>query len=320
MKVLITGITGSGGSYLAEYIIKNHPHVAVCGTSRWGTSKHLNNLKTISDKITLFSCDLCDFPNLYRILDRERPDVIFHLASLANVRDAFDNTISTYMNNVTITINLLEAVRTISNYNPKIQLCSTSEVYGIVDKTDIPISEKNKIAPVNPYASSKLAQDNLGYVYHKSYGLNVIITRMFSYLNPRRSDLFATSFAKQILEIERGKRKILEHGNLQSVRTLIDVRDAMEAYWVTITACDAGEAYNIGGETEVSVGSVLEMLVKKSSATIICSQSPHLTRPVDVTLQIPDCTKFKNKTGWKPKYSFNESMSHFMSEVRAIYG
>jgi GDP-4-dehydro-6-deoxy-D-mannose reductase len=316
MKALITGITGSGGSYLAEYIINNKKGVEVCGTSRLHTAKSHDNLKRVRDKVNVIICDLCDFPNLYRILDREKPDVIFHLASLANVRDAFDNTVSTYLNNVKITLNLLEAVRTISNYNPIIQICSTSEVYGSVSPEEIPITEKNKIKPINPYASSKLAQDNLGYVYHKSFGLNVITTRMFTYLNARRKDLFASSFAKQIVEIENGEKDILKHGNLASVRTLIDVRDAMESYWVAVEKCEIGEVYNIGGETSISVGDFLNLLIKNSNTEIKTEQCPKLTRPVDVTLQIPDCTKFKKATGWQPKYSFEESVEYFLQEIR----
>jgi len=316
MKALITGITGSGGSYLAEYIVNNKKDVKVCGTSRWHTAKSHDNLKRVHDKVDVISCDLCDFPNLYRILDKQRPDVIFHLASLANVRDAFDNTVSTYLNNVTITLNLLEAVRTIPNYNPVIQICSTSEVYGLVSQEEIPITEENEIKPINPYASSKLAQDNLGYVYHKSYGLNIIRTRMFAYLNARRKDLFASAFARQIVEIEKGEKDILKHGNLASVRTLIDVRDAMESYWVAIEKCEIGEAYNIGGETSISVGDFLDLLIKNSNSEIKTQQCPKLTRPVDVTLQIPDCTKFKQATGWQPRYSFEESVQYFLNEIR----
>jgi GDPmannose 4,6-dehydratase/GDP-4-dehydro-6-deoxy-D-mannose reductase len=319
MKTLITGITGSGGSYLAEYIVNNKKDVKVCGTSRWHTTGSHKNLKSIYDKVDLISCDLCDFPNLYRILDKERPDVIFHIASLANVRDAFDNTFSTYLNNVTITINLLEAIRTIKDYNPIVQLCSTSEVYGLVSEEEIPISENNEIKPINPYASSKLAQDNLGYVYHKSYGLNIIRTRMFAYLNARRKDLFASAFAKQIIEIENGEKDILKHGNLNSVRTLIDVRDAMESYWIATEKCISGEAYNIGGETAISVGDFLNLLIKNSKVDIQTEQCPKLTRPVDVTLQIPDCSKFKKATGWEPKYSFEESVQYFLEEIRKEY-
>ena len=118
--------------------------------------------------------------------------------------------------------------------------------------------------PSSPYAVSKAAQDLLGFAYFRSYGMKMIRTRMFAYINPRREDLFASSFAKQVARIEAGLQKELVHGNLDSVRTMIDVRDAMEAYWVAVLHCKPGEAYNIGGHTSISVGEFLELLKKQS--------------------------------------------------------
>ena len=322
-RAFITGIAGSGGSYLAEHILDNVPGVEVGGTSRWHSTTTPRNLNRIKDKIDLFSCDLTDLGRITRILDQYRPDVIFHIASLANVRDSFDNPIAVINNNINITLNLLEAVRILkeqSDYNPVIQLCSTSEVYGDVDPDNVPINESCPIQPVNPYASSKLCQDNLGLVYYKSFGLNIIRTRMFTYLNARRTDLFATAFAKQIVEIEKGEKDILRHGNLESVRTLIDVRDAADSYWIAAAAGIPGEVYNIGGEYPVKVGEFLEQLKNFSSVEIKSEVNPDLLRPVDVTLQIPDCTKFRDHTGWKPKYKLAESVEFFLKEIKLIYG
>ena len=136
---------------------------------------------------------------------------------------------------------------------------------------------------------------------------------MFAYLNPRRTDLFATSFARQIARIELGLQKELVHGNLDSIRTLIDVRDAMEAYWEAIMHCRPGEAYNIGGATSMSVGEFLELLIKQSTVQIPTKVDPNLLRPADVTLQIPSVEKFVKETGWKPKYSIEESIQYLLA-------
>ena len=322
MKVLITGITGSGGSYLAEYLLTKD-NVEVIGTSRWHSTATRSNVKNIQDKVEILSCDLCDFSRLYRILKKYKPDAIFHLASLANVRDSFDNPLTVYNNNINITLNLLESVRILkeeSGYNPKIQICSTSEVYGNVKSENIPITEKCPLSPVNPYASSKLAQDNLGYVYYKSFGLNVIRTRMFTYLNPRRSDLFATSFTRQVIDIEKGNLDVLKHGNLDSIRTIVDIRDAMSSYWYALTKGVQGKVYNIGGEHTLTVGEFLDMLKAEAACEIKSEQCPSLLRPVDVTLQIPDCSEFKKDTGWRPVHSLQDSISFFIENVRKNYG
>jgi len=314
-KIIITGISGSGGSYLAEHIVNNHPEVEVHGISRWHSASEKNNLENIADKVKVHECDLTDVSSVTRVLKEVKPDGIFHLAAHANVRASFTNPLAVLYNNIMGTANLFEAVR-LAEIDPVLQLCSTSEVYGQVDPKNVPIKESCPINPSNPYAVSKLAQDSLAYTYFKSYGMKIIRTRMFAYLNPRRSDLFATSFAMQVAKIEAGLQKELRHGNLDSVRTIIDVRDAMESYWEALLKCKFGEAYNIGGATVITVGEFLDLLKKKATCEIPSSVDPALLRPTDVTLQIPDVSKFQNETGWKPKYSFEDSVEFLLSHCR----
>lgn len=314
-KVLITGISGSGGSYLAEYIINNHPEVQVHGISRWHSTPVGDNLKSIISKIKVHECDLNDLSSVIRTIKEVRPEGIFHLAAHANVRTSFITPLAVLNNNIMGTANLFEAIRLADIY-PIIQLCSTSEVYGQVDPKYVPIKEDCPINPVSPYAISKVAQDLLGYSYYVSYGMKIIRTRMFAYLNPKRHDLFATSFAMQVARIEAGLQKKLLHGNLNSVRTLIDVRDAMESYWVALTKCRYGQVYNIGGNKIIKVGEFLALLKKMAKCKIFTQLDSKLLRPADVTLQIPDVSKFQNETGWMPQYSFEESIAYLLDCCR----
>lgn len=314
-RVLITGISGSGGSYLAEYILEHHPEIEVHGIARWHSTGQ-NNLSTISDKVIVHESDLMDFGSVFSTLQEVNPDVIFHLAAHANVRTSFITPSSVLSNNILGTDNLFEAVR-LAHLDPIIQLCSTSEVYGQVDPKDVPIKEETPLRPVSPYAVSKTTQDLLGWAYFISYKMRIIRTRMFAYLNPRRTDLFATSFAKQVAWIERGLQKELVHGNLDSVRTIIDVRDAMRAYWEATEHCRPGEVYNIGGATTITVGEVLKRLTALSQVPIPTRPDPRLFRPADVTLQIPCIDKFVRETGWKPMYTFEESLQHLLSHWRS---
>ena len=260
-NVLITGIGGSAGSYLAEYIVENHPEVKVSGIVRWHTEPSLKNLQDCIDDVDIHECDLQDFSSILRVLQEVKPDCIFHLASHAKQREGFINPLLMVGGNVMGTANLLEAIR-FTKTNPHIMICSTSELYGKVSEENVPITEECPIAPVNPYAVSKLTQDYLGYAYYKSWDLNVIRTRTFGYINPRRKDIFSTSFAIQIAKIEKEGSGIIKHGNLDSVRTLIDVRDVAKSYWESMKYCKVGEVYNIGGEEAVSVGEILEKLKK----------------------------------------------------------
>lgn len=312
-NVLITGIAGSGGSYLAEYILKEHPEYNVYGFVRWHSTTSQNNLKDIKCNIILHEVDMLDMPSMIRVLRKVRPERIFNLASHANVRVAFDTPISVLENNMMLTANLLEAIR-LECPETTLFHCSTSEIYG--NPEQYPITEEHPVKPVNPYAVSKLCQENLVYAYHKSFNIRAIISRAFAYINPRRRELFSTAFALQVARIECKKQDILYHGNLDSLRTLVDVRDIVDAYWVACDKCDVGEPYNIGGNTVISVGDFLEILKKHAKVPIICKQDPALMRPVDVTRQVPDVSKFLKKTGWNPKYSFDDSVEFLLDHVR----
>jgi len=312
---LITGITGSGGSYLADYIIESHGSVKVHGISRWHSTTSERNLEKVAGRVEVHECDLTDFSSVLSVLQKVKPDTVFHLASHANVRASFINPLSVVQNNIMGTANLLEAIR-LAGLDPVIQLCSTSEVYGQVFPDEVPIKETQPFRPSSPYAVSKATQDLLGFSYFRSYGMKIIRTRMFAYLNPRRSDLFATSFARQVALIEAGMQKELLHGNLDSIRTLIDVRDAMKAYWLAALHCEPGEAYNIGGSFTISVGEFLELLRKRAKVKIPVRLDERLLRPADVTLQLPDISKFVKATGWKAEHDASGSIDFLLDYWR----
>jgi len=312
-RCLITGIYGSGGSYLAEYILKKNKKIKIFGNYRNKNS----NLDKVKTKINTIKCDLNNFKQTQKLIKITRPDVIFHLASNADVRLSFDNPREIINNNNNCTLNLLEAVR-LSKFNPVIQICSTSEVYGQVKKKDLPIKENCSLNPASPYAVSKTFQDLLAQNYYKNYGLKIIITRMFTYLNARRFNLFASHWALQIAQIEAKQKKYLEHGNLNSIRTIIDQRDAVSAYYQAATKGKIGEIYNICGEKIVKIKNFLKVLCKKSRANIICKVNTKLYRKNDVTLQIPNCLKFKKHTGWKANIPIEDSIDDLLLQCRKI--
>jgi GDP-mannose 4,6-dehydratase len=319
ISALITGVTGSAGSYMADFLTQNKSgEVAAFGISRWHSTSGNHNLSNSKEKVSLFDCDLLDLSAVIRTLSQIKPDVIFHFASHANVLLSFHNPLSVVDNNVRSTLNLLEALR-ILNLKPVVVAASTSEVYGKISLDDTPINENLIMRPMSPYGASKAFQDHIELVYFEAFKIPIIRTRMFTYVNARRGDLFATSWARQIVDIERGKRRTLKHGNLESIRTLLDVRDAMEAYWLAFLKGRPGEAYNVGGTQSVKVGDVLSYLIAQSTADINTELDPALIRPSDVTLQIPDCTKFMSETGWSPKYDVNSSLDFLLRETRENY-
>ena len=319
MNVLITGITGMVGSHLADYILDNHPSVKVHGIVRWRSP--LDNIRNILSDITLHYADLRDLNSLVTVFKEVLPDRIFHLAAQSYVTTSFDAAADTLTTNVIGTTNLLDAVR-ITGIDPLIHICSSSEVYGQVTEDEVPIRESNPFRPASPYAVSKVGEDMIALQYFLSYGIKTIRTRMFTHTGPRRGDVFVVSaFTKQVAEIEAGIRQNpMKVGNLESVRTFSDVRDAVRAYWLLLEKCPPGEVYNIGGNRTMTIGEMLNILKGMAKCTIEHEVAPSLLRPSDVTLQIPDISKFQAVTGWEPNISLEETITDLLDYHRQKIG
>jgi GDPmannose 4,6-dehydratase/GDP-4-dehydro-6-deoxy-D-mannose reductase len=317
MTILITGITGMVGSHLAEYALREHPDVQVHGMIRWRSP--LDHLRPILPKIQLHQAELRDLNSLIKLMKQVRPDWIFHLAAQSYVTTSFDLPADTLHTNVIGTTNLLDAVR-IVGIDPRIHICSSSEVYGQVTRDELPIRESNPFRPASPYAVSKTGEDMIALQYWLSYKIKTLRTRMFTHTGPRRGSVFAESaFARQIAEIEAGVSKgPVRVGNLDSIRTLADVRDAVRAYWLLLEKGEPGDVYNIGGEETMTIGDVLSRLKGMAKCPIEHVIDPALLRPSDVTLQIPDTTKFRRATGWKPEISANQTLLDLLNYHREL--
>jgi len=318
MKILITGVTGFVGSHLAEYCLKK-PKIKVYGTV---LSHHLGDelkrIEHIKDKIELFECDLTNRIAVDRVLEKAKPDKIFHLAAQSFVPTSWKSPEDTLSNNIMSELNILEVVRELK-LNPVIVIAGSSEEYGLVLENELPVKETNPLRPLSPYAVSKIAQEKLAFQYHQSYGLKTILTRFFNTEGPGRGQDFVTSnFAKQIAEIEKGKREpIIYVGNLEAKRDFSDVRDMVRAYWLAAKKCKFGEPYNVCSEKTRAIKSVLDLLLSLSKVkNIRIKQDPKRMRPSDVPMLLGDCSKFRKATGWKPKIPFEKTMEDLLNYWR----
>jgi len=322
-NVLITGITGFVGSHMADYILANHPTVKIIGMARWRSP--VDNIRNILGRITLEYGDLLDPFSLKKTIGDYKPDVVFHLAAQSYVHFSFLAPTATLETNVIGTCNLLEVIKELKlaqGYDPVVHICSSSEVYGQVKESDIPIKEETPLRPASPYAVSKVGEDMLAYQYWLSWKIRTIRTRMFTHTGPRRGHVFALSnFAKQVAAIESGLQPpVVKVGNLKSVRTFTDVRDAVKAYWLLVAKCGPGEVYNIGGVETMEIGEMLNRLLKLSVAKDIKIEvDPARLRPSDVTLQIPSTEKFYLVTGWKPEIKFQQTIEDTLNYWRSFY-
>ncbi len=313
MRVLITGITGFVGSHLAEYLLsKNYE---IYGTYRWRS--RTENIIHIKEKLKLYECDLKDAAAVYNLIKEIKPDMIFHLAAQSYVPMSWSCPSETIITNVVSQINILESVRNLK-LDSLIHIAGSSEEYGLVYENEIPIKETNPLRPLSPYGVSKVAQDLLGYQYYKSYNLKIVRTRAFNHEGPRRGEVFVTSnFAKQIAEIEKGKREpVIYVGNIEAVRDFTDVRDVVKAYYLVLTKGKVGEVYNIASGKGYKIKEILDFYLEKSKVKVEVKVDEKRLRPSDVELLIGDATKIKEECGWQPEIPIEKTLEDLLNYWR----
>jgi GDP-mannose 4,6-dehydratase len=323
-KALITGITGMVGSHLADFLL-SETDWDIYGMCRWRSPldnvSHLLDRANRSDRLKFLSADLRDYISLLNVVEEVRPDYVFHLAAQSYPSTSFTSPLDTLDTNILGTARLLEVLRRCSGIDPVIHVCASSEVYGRVPREKLPINEECSFHPASPYAISKVGTDLLGRYHTEAHGQKVITTRMFTHTGPRRGDVFAEStFAKQIAMIEAGQiPPVLKVGNLDSLRTWADVRDAVRAYYLLVTINPiAGQSYNIGGTYSCTIRQMLDYLLSLSSRKDIRVEvDPQRLRPIDADLQVPDTSKFHRHTGWEPEISFEKTMTDLLEYWRS---
>jgi len=311
------------GSHLTDFLLA-HTDWEIVGLARWRSpleniEQHLDRINR-GDRIRLVYGDLRDYVSIERAVEDSRPDFVFHLAAQSYPQTSFTAPLDTLETNIQGTARVLEAIRHCEGLDPVVHVCASSEVFGRVPKELVPIGEETTFHPASPYAISKVGTDLLGRYYAEAYGIRAMTTRMFTHTGPRRGDVFAEStFAKQIAMIEADMiPAVVKVGNLDSMRTFADVRDAVRAYHMLVTVNPvAGEYYNIGGTYSCTIGEMLDTLISFSERTdIVVELDQERLRPIDADLQIPDTTKFRSHTGWEPEIPFETTMRDLLDYWR----
>ncbi len=304
-KAFITGITGFAGSHMADLLLGEG--YEVYGLGRWRA--RTENIEHIKHRLHLIEGDLLDAHSLQDAMMNVRPEVVFHLAAQSFVPASWSSPAVSLEINVVGSCNLFEAIRA-AQIEPSIQIACSSEEYGLVKPDEVPIKETNPLRPLSPYGVSKVALDYLGFQYFKSYGMKIVRTRGFNHTGPRRGDVFAEStFAKQIAEIEKGRREpVVFVGNLEAQRDYTDVRDMVRGYFLAVQKGEPGEVYNICSGKAVKIRTVLEMLLKMAKVKIKIQKDPARMRPSDVPILWGDFSKFREKTGWRPEVPLEKTL------------
>ena len=255
--------------------------------------------------------DVRDYESVRNFVDSNSPDAIFHLAAQAYVPESSFNPHRGIDVNVKGTLNILDAVRE-TGQSSYIQLAGTSEEYGY-DRDDISLSELSVCQPTTPYGVSKLAATNLGLVYNRMYGMNVVCTRAWNHFGPGTSAIYATSaFAKRIARAEKYGAPVV-HGNLEAIRNYSDVRDIVKAY---ISLIGKSGIYNLASSRNASIRDVLDILIGMSKTEIKVEGNPNLFRPQSNKFPNPSTEKIKNEIGWETRIELETTLEETLEYWR----
>ncbi len=307
MKALITGAEGFIGSHLADFLLEKGIDVYA---TVYGSKKNLDHL----NKINLIECDIRDKKKISEIISSVKPDYVFHLAAQSFVVPSWKDPEETLTTNILGTFYLLDAIRT-AGINPTIAIACSSAEYGLNYENEIPINEKKEFRPSSPYAVSKIGTDMLAYLYFQAYKMKILRIRFFNIIGPRKIFDACSDFGKGIAEIEKGLKEKLCVGNLNGIRDLTDVRDAVEALWLLTEKGEFGDVYNICSGKRYKVKEILDKLVSISKKEIKIEQDSSKIRILDDPIFIGDNSKI-SKLGWQPKIPLEKSLNDVLDYWR----
>jgi|TARA_R110000751_G_scaffold236351_3_gene337612 GDP-mannose 4,6-dehydratase len=318
MKYLITGITGFAGPHLAQLLLR-HGH-EVHGIVRTPNGRQNDLLDIVSpeelSRLNFHHLDLKHFYGINKLLQKEKFDGVFHLAAQSHPPTSFIDPILTFDENVTGSINLITSLE---KSNTKFMFCSTSEVYGDSCKHTGVLTTKDPLSPSNPYGASKAAIDLYMQERMRNGFLKGFVTRAFSHTGPRRGFNFSiSSDAYQIAKMKLGlQSKTLQVGNLETERVVIDVRDCVNAYYLLMQSDEAtGHVFNVCGEDVRKMQHFTDLLIHSAGFApheVAQEINPDFYRPIDIDIQIGDCSQLYSLTGWKPKIPIETTISDLLT-------
>ena len=323
---LITGITGQDGSYLAELLLeKNYKvHGLIRRNSTSDGTDRINHLLKLPT-ITLHYGDMTDFACLAQLIKDIQPDEIYNLAAQSHVKVSFSNALYTADANGLGTLRILEAIKLLGlEKTTRFYQAATSEMFGEVQS--IPQREDTPFYPRSPYGVAKLYAHWITKNYREAYGIFACSGILFNHESPRRGETFVTrKITKTLAEIRNGKRIVpLELGNLDAKRDWGHAKDYVEAMWLMLQQEEPEDfviatgqqhtvrefvdaAFDYMGYSIEWVGEGLKEVAKDyGTGEVLVTINPEFYRPAEVDSLVGDCTKAKEKLGWKHNYSFTQ--------------
>lgn len=312
-KFLITGFSGFVSRHFLEHLERQKISSHVLGVDVSAPDFSLSDYHYV--KCSFEKTNLLDNDQVENIIFQFQPDFILHLASYSSVAFSWKDPIVSFSNNTNIFLNLLEKVRAL-NLGCRILSVGSSEEYGNVSESDVPLAETHPLSPVSPYAVARVSQEMLSKVYVDGYGLDIVMTRSFNHIGPRQRDIFAvSSFARQLVEIK--KRGLsggeLVTGDVSIVRDFLDVRDVVAAYHMLLKKGVKGEIYNICSGSGVTLERIIAIISEILRIRVATRVNEKLIRPSDNRIIIGSNEKLKKATGWSVSYDLKKSLEDIVA-------
>jgi len=307
--ILVTGAAGFAGSHVVEALAGN-------GTTPLGWTHRAAPPSEIVSLAEWESVDLLDLEAVRAAIARARPSAVVHCAGAPNVAHSWRDTLTPLSVNVLATHHLFDALRR-AGAPCRVIVPGSATVYAA---SAAPLTEDSPVAPSNPYAVSKLAQEELSLRAAREDGVDVIVTRPFNHTGPRQSAAFAApNMARQIALIEAGLAEpLIRVGNLEAQRDFTDVRDIARAYVGLIHQGTPSTVYNVSSGVPRVMRSVLEALVTRARVAVRVEPDPALMRPSDTPVLVGDSTKLQRATGWQPQIAFDRTLDDLLNYWRRV--
>jgi GDP-4-dehydro-6-deoxy-D-mannose reductase len=314
-RVFITGVTGPVGSFLADYLL-TLPDVEVHAFKRWRSDTR--PIQHLYGRVAFHEGDIEDPFAVAAAVRAAAPDRIYHLAAQSYPSASWDAPITTMRTNVEGTVNVLEAVRTHAP-SARVHIAGSSAEYGWVRPDEVPIPETRGLRPASPYGISKVAQELLGFQYHDSYGLHIVVTRSFNHVGPRQGDRCSIqTFCQQMAQIEAGRQPpILQVGNLDARRDFTHVADVSRALWLLLDRGTPGTVYNLCSGATTRIGDIVELVRARGRVPVEVQVDPARLRPSDEPILQGDNTRLRSDTGWAPHIGMPQIVDELLAYWRA---
>ena len=313
MKVLITGFTGFVSTHFLTLLHAIDPGSEVLGIDKHSPAFDIASYPNLN--ITFKNIDLLNKKDVEDTLVAFQPEHILHLASVSSVALSWQTPMDSFVNNTNIFLNLVEKVRT-TNIKCRILSVGSSEEYGEVAESQLPLTEAHALTPLSPYAVARVSQEMLSRIYAEGFNLDIIITRSFNHIGPGQRDSFViSSFAKQLVQLSKAKTETnkLVTGNLSIIRDFLDVRDVVKAYYLLLKKGISGEVYNICSGNGIALKDIVTRMSKILKINIELEVDPSLIRPNENKMIIGSFQKIKSELGWQPEIPLERTLRDLLN-------